>query len=355
MPAGIEIQQDQMTLQIGDAKTSAPVHRLANGERNGLATLAELAGRAARDGIFLRCCAGCRRFSFSGLAFQFSGGTLGYCALAGRRDPDLPIAIGFGCGEHEPIEGWPTDLNTVDRVRLDLTMRPRPVSRLPAIEGALFGAVAACESFAGSNAAHSVTSRIVAVTDAMASSDISDVSTGTRALEAKLADGFPADGSFLGAAVPIGLAMWRSPDSVRELARAVASRIGAPRADEFAASAFLTSLAMRKRSPREMSAALTAGVPRSAEASSVSRGGYSQDAIASVLECLRHSPEDYVEAVNESLRTARADYATVLLTGALSGAFNGVASIPYDWRARVVDADALREAAQLLVQRGRET
>jgi hypothetical protein len=356
IPAGIEIQQDQMTLQVGAARTSVPVHRLPNGERNGLATLAELAGRAAQGGIFLRCCAGCRRFSFSGLAFQFSGGTQGYCALAGRRDPDLSVAIGFGCGEHEPIEGWPADLSTVERVRLDLTMRPRPVSRLPAIEGALFGAVAACESVAGSKAAHSVASGIVAVSDAMASSDFSDVSAGSQALEDRLADTFSAGESFLGASVPIGLAMWRSPDRTREVARAVASRIAPASEAEFVASAFLASLAMRKRSPREMSAALTAGVSSGADAaSSMSRAEDSQDPIGGALECLRRSPEDYVAAVSESLRTAGTNHAIVLLTGALSGAFNGVASIPLDWRARVVDADALREAAQLFVQRGRET
>jgi ADP-ribosylglycohydrolase len=311
VPAEMKISEDEMTLRAGAFESRAPVQRFPNGERNGFATLAQLAHHALDDSITVRCCASCARFSFSGLSFQFSGGTRGYCALSGRRERAAEVDIGFGCSEHVPIEGWPDDLATMDRRRMEQRVREPSPPRLPAFEATIlglavgdalgypveFGSRAQIINFFGARGveqfseAHGLysddTQLSLAVAEALITVGTADVDALMREMArlfiawstspennrapgvttlkgcARLAAGIDwreaglPESKGAGSAMrvaPIGLVCWRDAGRAVELARA--SSLLTHRHDAAiegaAAAALLVAMAMQKRTPQEM-------------------------------------------------------------------------------------------------------
>jgi hypothetical protein len=312
IPAAMRIVDDQMTVSAGDLELTAPVRRFANGERSGIATLAELAVSTSDRGYVLRCCAGCTRFWFSGLSFQFSGGTRGYCALAGGREPDAEVAIDFGCGEHQPIVGWPDDLPAMDRARMELRMVDPAPSRLPAIMGGLIGLAAAEHRAVG------------------------DVRLDVARIACDVAEGNnPPPGHHAVIGTAAGLARWRDPDGAVALARALTSTDADHRDENAEAVALLVAMVMRKRTVSDLRDALAS---LSITDAAIERGFARFARTPEIFEQVMRA----VESENQ---------ATAAVAGALAGAFNGLASIPERWRA-AAGSEMLMESARLLHRAG---
>jgi ADP-ribosylglycohydrolase len=381
-PATLDMRDERMRLAVGQLELSAPIARFANGDRNGFATLAGLAVAAGKDGITLRCCASCEHFAFSGLSFQFSGGSRGYCELAGGREPDAEVDIGFGCGEHEPIAGWPDDLAAMDQTRMKLRMRRAVVSRSPAFAGAILGlAVGDAQRSPGEFSGSESARLVLATAEAVLTARDAEIDSNVHEVAERLAKGMSRDTSAppesTGAlpaiqVVPIGLRLWRNPEQSAELARASVRLLGSHEAEveSAAAVALLVALAMRKRTPEEMYRAVleTCG-SRSAELGAqlrrlrdvlgsdpdvaLSTGGLSdgspaQQAVAGALYCFWRSPEDYRATMLTAATATAVPNAIGCIAGAVAGAFNGVESIPQEWRARVAAADAAESIAERL-------
>jgi ADP-ribosylglycohydrolase len=375
-PATLDTRDERMRLAVGQLELAAPIERFANGDRNGFATLARLAVAARKDGLTLRCCASCEHFAFSGLSFQFSGGSRGYCELAGGREPDAEVDIGFGCGEHAPIAGWPDDLAGMDQVRMKRRMRRVVVSRRPAFAGAVLGlAVGAAQRSATEGDGSDKTRLVLAAAEALLTARDNEVDSNVDEVAQRLAEGVSRAKSDVPQsivislqAVPIGLSRWRNPEQSAELARASA-RLSDSRADveSAAAVALLVALAMRKRTPEDMYQALLDNCgARSADlgaqlrrlrdlfnsdpAVALSRnglgdGGVGHQAVAGALYCFWRSPEDYrATMLTASAATTNAD-AIGCIAGAVAGAFNGAESIPQEWRAGIANAGAMESIA----------
>jgi ADP-ribosylglycohydrolase len=127
-----------VSIAVGDAEYTAEMHRFPNGETDAYVTLAAAARQAARAGASIDRCASCARFRFSGMSGQMSAGRAGYCTRVGFRDRRALVQIDHGCGEHEPVAGWPDDLDQALRERLARSSLGPP-DRLAAFEGALLG------------------------------------------------------------------------------------------------------------------------------------------------------------------------------------------------------------------------
>jgi ADP-ribosylglycohydrolase len=121
----------------GSRRWRASRHVFPNGEKDDYLTLAAAAQAAAAEGVVVRRCASCARFRFSGMSRQMSGGGAGYCGRVGFRSQRGVVEIGFVCGEHEPVEGWPGDLEAAQRARLALA--EGGPDRSAAYEGAILG------------------------------------------------------------------------------------------------------------------------------------------------------------------------------------------------------------------------
>lgn len=171
---------------------------------------------------------------------------------------------------------------------------------------------------------------------------------------------------------PIGLMFWR--DHVRLLDVARASSLlthGHDAAVEGAASgALLVALAMEKKTPQAMYDALLAEcAPRSEDfrtcleklprfvseepAIALSKAGLgegwvAEEAVVSALYCFWRSPEDYSQTVLTATNTDGDSDSIACIAGSISGAFNGVESIPLHWRQRVENAGRLVDLARRL-------
>jgi ADP-ribosylglycohydrolase len=137
-----------------------------------------------------------------------------------------------------------------------------------------------------------------------------------------------------------------------------------------AAAALLVALALEKRTPAEMLAALRATcAPGSADLRrrlddlerlvtappdvalsnrGLGEGWVAEEAIASALYCLFQNPDDFEASVLMAANTDGDSDTIACLVGGISGAWHGLEAIPDRWRARVEDSARLHEVADRL-------
>lgn len=198
---------------------------------------------------------------------------------------------------------------------------------------------------------------------------------------ANLAQGVPwreagvADSKGCGSAMrvaPIGLVFWRDQARLLELAKSSsllthghpAGIAGA------AAAALLVALALEKQSPSVMHAMLieTLGgqakdldrrleqLPAMLEQPpeiALSEAGLgeswvAEEAVVSALYCFWRSPADFARTVLTAANTNGDSDSIACIAGAISGAFNGLDSIPLNWRRTIEGADELMGLAARL-------
>jgi ADP-ribosylglycohydrolase len=171
---------------------------------------------------------------------------------------------------------------------------------------------------------------------------------------------------------PIGLIYWRDHARLLEVARASSLLTHGHDAavEGAAAGALLVALAMEKKTPEAMYDALLAEcAPRSADfrtcleklsrfvsaepAVALSKAGLgegwvAEEAVVSALYCFWRSPEDYSQTVLLATNTDGDSDSIACIAGSISGAFNGVDSIPLRWRERVENAGGVIDLARRL-------
>lgn len=171
---------------------------------------------------------------------------------------------------------------------------------------------------------------------------------------------------------PIGLMFWRDHSRLMEIARASSLLTHGHEAavEGAAAAALLVGLAMEKKTPHAMYDALLAEcAPRSADfrtcleklprflpeepaialsKSGLGEGWVAEEAVVSALYCFWRSPEDYSQTVLMATNTDGDSDSIACIAGSISGAFNGVNSIPLPWRQRVENASGLIDLARRL-------
>jgi len=171
---------------------------------------------------------------------------------------------------------------------------------------------------------------------------------------------------------PIGLYFWRDHRQLLEVARSSSLLThGHPAAIEgVAAAALLVSLAVCKEKPSDMySIILDECVRRSADfrrclerlpsfldvepaqalsADGLGEGWVAEEAVASALYCFLRSPADFRQTVLTAANTDGDSDSIACIAGAISGAFNGINSIPMDWRTRLENAQVIRDVGRKL-------
>jgi ADP-ribosylglycohydrolase len=70
-----------------------------------------------------------------------------------------------------------------------------------------------------------------------------------------------------------------------------------------------------------------------------------EEAVASALYCFCRSPEDYRETVTAAANTVGDSDSIACIAGSISGAYNGIQSIPETWRTRIENTEYLHEIA----------
>lgn len=119
LPAAARFEDQRIVIEVDKQEFTAPVVTFDNGEKDYYVPFANAAGLAAQSGIELMACANCLRFRFSGMSQQVSNGRQGYCMLIGFRKNEAIVTIDHLCDRHEPVPGWPYDLDTAHKARLD--------------------------------------------------------------------------------------------------------------------------------------------------------------------------------------------------------------------------------------------
>lgn len=74
-------------------------------------------------------------------------------------------------------------------------------------------------------------------------------------------------------------------------------------------------------------------------------GGYVVETVASAFYCFLRTPEDFKASVITAVMGGNDADTTAAITGALSGAFNGLSAIPGQWVERVEQSDYIRTLA----------
>jgi ADP-ribosylglycohydrolase len=434
-------------LTVGQVTLTAPRIPQSNGAVDDYLSFAALARQARARGVAIEACASCVRFRFSGQSHQFSGGTKGYCTLVGWRNERAVVRIDHFCGEHEPVEGWPDDLDRADAARRDLSDREPKPSRRSAFAGSILGLaigdalgfptefrsrVSIVQAFGptgvtdlvsvddprwpdrGSSTEQSRfpagtysddTQMTLAVGEALIEAGRADVDALMNAMARRfvewraspannrapgdtcmrgtdnLARGVPwrqagvPDSKGCGSVMrvtPIGLYYWRDHARLLEVARASSLLTHGHDAavEGAAAGALLVALALEKRTPAEMLAALRETcAPRSADlrrrlddlerlvaappdvalsSRGLGEGWVAEEAIASALYCLFQNPDDFERCVLMAVNTDGDSDTIACLVGGISGALHGLEVIPDRWRARVEDSARLHEVADRL-------
>jgi len=105
----------------------------------GYGAIVDLFKQMEKDGLEVQGCVNCRRFRFSGMSFDYSGGWIGYCGLTRVEDHVQMVRINDGCGEHELAPVWASDRGTAQSERVALWNEDPSPSRIGAFEGAMVG------------------------------------------------------------------------------------------------------------------------------------------------------------------------------------------------------------------------
>lgn len=117
-PAEVRWEDEGVVLVAGGRTLTTPLVRFDNGDKDYYPALAAAARAALNEGIELKACANCLRFRFSGQTRQFSSGRQGYCTLIGFRKKEALVTVDYLCERHEPVPGWPDDLEAAQQARL---------------------------------------------------------------------------------------------------------------------------------------------------------------------------------------------------------------------------------------------
>jgi len=425
---------------------TVPKIHFPNGEDNDYSTLAELAKSISADGWDLKCCAGCVRFRFSGMSQDVSGAALGYCGLVGFRNRRGLVRIDHYCGEHQPVEGWPDDLDAADRDRIDLAEQEPARARRNAFEGSILGLAVGdalgfpvefyqrheifnkfgSEGITGfvesslQSSAQSLesgrhpagtysddTQMTLAVARALiqrgnssfeslmrsmgklfvewSRSPDNDRAPGRTCLQGceNLSRGVAwreagiRNSKGCGSAMrvaPIGLYFWRDHQRLLEVARASSLLTHGHDAaiEGAAAAALMVALAMEKKTPSQtydilmrecaphsedlktclskLPALLRADPGEALSNMGLGEGWVAEEAVASALYCHWKYPFDFKKAVLTAANTDGDSDSIACITGGVSGALNGAASIPREWRAMVEKPEDLVKTALKLWQ-----
>jgi ADP-ribosylglycohydrolase len=197
----------------------------------------------------------------------------------------------------------------------------------------------------------------------------------------RLAEGVPwrqagvADSKGCGSAMrvaPVGLRFHRDRDRLLEVARASSLLTHGHDAavEGAAAAALLVALAIERASPEDMYRAVAEQCcPRSADFAAcwarlralldappevalsengLGEGWVAEEAVASALYCVWRTPADFRQTVLTAANTDGDSDSIACIAGGISGALNGVESIPASWRDTVENAAMLIEIAGAL-------
>ena len=74
------------------------------------------------------------------------------------------------------------------------------------------------------------------------------------------------------------------------------------------------------------------------------------EAVASALFCFCRSPQDYRQTVITGANTVGDSDSIACIAGAISGAYNGIDSIPANWRQTVENSASLHDLASELLR-----
>ena len=176
--------------------------------------------------------------------------------------------------------------------------------------------------------------------------------------------------------VPIGLRFWRDHERLLEVARAssLPTHGHVAAVESSAAIALAVALALEKKTPDEMHAALLETcalksielrrrlrqVPELLEADpaialgpeGLGESWVAEEAVASALWCFWRTPTDFRGTVLTAANTQGDSDTIACIAGGISGAFNGIEAIPADLRGGVEGASALRDLARRLHDAG---
>ena len=78
--------------------------------------------------------------------------------------------------------------------------------------------------------------------------------------------------------------------------------------------------------------------------------GWIVHTVAAAVYCFLKTPTDFERSIIDAVMGGYDADTTAAITGAISGAYNGEASIPRRWRTQVENADEIRALAQALWQ-----
>jgi ADP-ribosylglycohydrolase len=444
--AALNASGETIALTADDVTLTVPRARHENGETDDYTSFAVLAREATSRGVEIEACGSCARFRFSGFARQASGGAKGYCTMVGWRSERAVVRIDHYCGEHDPVGGWPDDLERAAREQLDLSARDPQPSRANAFAGSILGLAIGdalgfptefrsrariTEAFGPQGVTDLVsvndprwgddrasvrtqfppgaysddTQMTLAVAEAILETDRADLDTLMRAIARRfvewsestennrapgqtclrgsrnLARGVPwqsagiPDSKGCGSAMrvaPIGLYYWRDHTRLLEVARASSLLTHGHDAavESAAAAALMVALALEKRTPAEMLAAvrpecasrsrdlrdrlddldrlLSAPPEIALSATGLGEGWVAEEAVVSALYCLFQNPDDFEQCVLMAANTDGDSDTIAGIAGGVSGAFHGLGAIPGRWRTRLEDAASFHKVAERL-------
>jgi ADP-ribosylglycohydrolase len=173
-------------------------------------------------------------------------------------------------------------------------------------------------------------------------------------------------------AAPIGLYFWRNQQCLLDTARASSLLTHGHDAaiEATAAVALLVSLALQKVEPAVMYKILLKECgPRSSDfrgclerlpsfldvdpaealsAGGIGEGWVAEEAVVAAFYCFWRSPDDFRRTVLTAVNTDGDSDSIACIAGAISGAFNGLNSIPIEWKKNVENARGLDEVARRL-------
>ena len=412
----------------------------------GYGALVDLSKQMEKDGLEVQGCVSCRRFRFSGMSYDCTGGWVGYCGQIRVEDQAGMVRIDDGCGEHELIPVWASDRGAAQAERVALWDKDSSPSRIAAFEGAMVGLAVGdalgfpaefrkrrhINSCFGPDGITGFVAQLdprwvcgpiiigehhppgtysddtqmsLAVAEALIDSGSADLdelmnaiarrfvmwshshendrAPGSTCMEGcrNLESGQPwrtagvPESKGCGSAMrvaPIGLYFWRDYRRLLKIARSSSLLTHGHDAaiEGAAAAALLVSLAVSKVKPLDMyGIILDECGPRSADfrrclerlpsfleaepaqalsADGLGEGWVAEEAVASALYCFLRSPEDFRQTVLTAANTDGDSDSIACIAGAISGAFNGLNSIPKDWRTGLENAQVIRDVGRKL-------
>ena len=132
--ATLERKDDSVVVSSQRATFRVSRQQESNGQEFLYPRLLECAQEASPSKLL--CCGSCLQFRFSGMSFDMSAGTRGFCGRVGFRNRRGYVDVDHLCGEYEPAPAWVDDPKVCDAARIEASSR---CARQDAIAGSLVG------------------------------------------------------------------------------------------------------------------------------------------------------------------------------------------------------------------------